>query len=270
MIQKIPKILFLFFGLMVAVSIYWFLHLSQSASGSLWQAQQRYHAAGGESYLIQRNRDLNQALDIYLNLEEQYQPRDGNGKLYHNIAQLFFDLEQYSWAAFYDYQAQRLRPRDPNIKESLQKTLDHLNLKLSSQDSIFRKVFFFHYQLSLPERLQILSLCIFIALVLGSLYLWREMHFLKGLIALILCLSLSFFISVAYTKYFEPMEGVVIKSSMLYRNVRKEPPFITEKPVQEGIKLEVLNVLKEGEWVKIRTEEGTVGYLPSSSIRLLS
>lgn len=267
--KAVHNIIFVCVGLVILILIFGALHWSKRSEQPLHAAQESYAAAINASDIIQREEALNKTLRIYASLEGEYHPIYGNGKLYNNIAETFFQLEQYPWAALYFYQARALMPRDHDVEQSLQNTLGKLNVSLGSQDSIFRKVFFFHYYFSLPEQLQILSGITVLLFCLASLYVWKNYRFLKGLIAAVLLLWAVFFGSVIYAKYFEPLEGMIVNASMLYRGSSVLSPFVDPKPIMEGRKVEVLDVLEDGKWLKIRTPEGNLGFISSESIRII-
>lgn len=270
MVSKVvQKFIFPALGLLFIILLFWTYYASQDTSYTLLQAQKTYQAADDAPTIIQLSKDLNDVLRSYSYLEEQYNPMHGNGKLYNNIAATYFDLEQYPWAALYFYQAQALGPRNEVIEQNLQKTLAKLNLPARPKDSIFRKVFFFHFYLSLPERLQILSGLTLLLFALSSLFLWKRVPVLKGLIAAVIMLWTIFFCSVIYTKYFEPLEGVIVKDSMLYRSAAYGASFVAPKPIIGGSKVEVLDVLEDGKWLKIRNPDGIIGFIPSDSTRVL-
>lgn len=249
--------------------IFWTFTLSQATSQSLYQAKISYEEAVKASNIIQREDNLNKVLSIYSTLEEKYQPIEGNGKLYQHLGNVFLSLEQYPWAILNFYQAKLLRPRDQQIELHLNQALKKLNLPENAPPSIFRKIFFLHYHLSLPERLQLLSLCTLILFGLLSLYIWKHLEFLKGMIAAIVLIWMIFFMSVIYTKYFESLEGVLVNAAMIHRGTNVDSPYVSSKPIMEGMKVEVLDVLNNGQWLKIRTSEGTLGYVDSGSIRLI-
>ncbi len=256
-------------GLLMIVLVFWAFHLSRSTSQFLGEALSHYEEAVQAPNVIQREAKLNQALRIYASLEDQFNPRYGNGKLYNNMGLIYFESQQYPWAALYFYQASALMPRDPKIAENLRNTLQKLPITTNSQTSIFKKVFFFHYYLSLPERLQILTACTLLILGLASLYLWKHYRFLKGMIAAVLLIWTLFLGSVLFTKYVAALEGLLIQDAMLYRDARETSAFVTSKPIYGGHRVEVLDVKNEGKWLKVRTDEGLLGYVRSDSMRIL-
>lgn len=263
-----PLVVFGFILLIIFI-VYAFSFFSKRASLPLIEAQNTFIQATHALNNFDKERDLNDALRRYLSIEERYQPLHGNGKLYQQIGQLYFDLNKYSWAAFYFYQAKALMPRSQEVENQLLKTFQFLNLPSENQKTVFRKVFFFHYFLSIPERLQILCALMLLILVLTSLYIWKSYSSLKGLIAGTFLIGLLFFGSLMYSRYVEPLEGVMIRPSLIYREANFLAPLVSDKPLMEGNKIEVLDVQDQGLWLKIRSDLG-LGFVPQPSIRIIS
>jgi tetratricopeptide (TPR) repeat protein len=254
----------LLFGLIIFA-----FHLSKQAAIPLDEAVKHYNEGVNAQDMIQRDTAFNKALSIYHSIERDYNPIHGNGKLYNNIAQTYFQLELYPQAAYYFYQAQALAPRDKGVEERLDSTINKIGIKPADDGSIFRSVFFFHYYLSLPERLLILFVSIFLIFLLASVYVWKEQHYLKGLIALLFLIALPFLGSVLYTKYMEPLAGVVVSPTMLYSGSDKKSTYVEQKPILGGNKIEVMDVVSKGEWLKIRTGDGKIGFVESQDVGLL-
>jgi len=259
------------FILIITALVLFIIYKSKISSQLLLEAEQNYKKAVEAPTPFQRGLDLNQTLSIYSSLEAEHQPIHGNGKLYYNLAQTYFDLEQYPWAVFYDYQAKALMPRNPNVDLHLREALKKLNIAFNENDSIFKKVFFFHYYLSLPERLQILFLCTLLIFATMCLYIWKAnlRRFLRGLIMTMLFVGSVFLGSVLYSKYMEPLEGVIVKATMLYRDDSFQVALVDPKPLLEGVKVEVLDVEDSGKWLKIRSAERTLGFIPSDVIQII-
>ncbi len=90
----------------------------------------------------------------------------------------------------------------------------------------------------------------------------RLTHILLGILCfLLLNLICSF--------YLTPIEGILIAPTGLYRDANWQQPQLLSMPLLEGIKVNVLDIKDEGKWLKIETPTGVVGYIPSSSIRII-
>lgn len=266
----IRDLLLTVFSIIILLFLLGTFYFSQPSVEPLLQAQKSYDEAIKASTIAEREHYLNETLSTYLSLEEKDHPNYGNGKFYSNLGETFFQLEQYPWAALYFYQAQSLLPRDEKISEKLHQVLAKLNIPSSSDESVFKKVFFFHYSLSLPERMLILVTMTLTLFALTSIYLWKNYRFLKSLLLAFLLGWVLIFSSVMYTKYFEPLEGVIVKAVLLYPSANMQTSIVTAKPLMEGSKVEILDLVGAEEWFKIRTKNGEIGFIPSHSLRLIA
>lgn len=240
------------------------------AETSIWkQADEAYSAGEKASTIAQRQDSFNQALKLYEELESTYNPTFGDGKLYYNIGNTYFQLEEYPWAVLYYYRAQALRPRDSRIVQNLEITQNKLGLKpQAAETSIFQKILFFRTYLSLPEQLQLLFVLGILLLVLLSVRIWTH-YSLKYAIYLVSIFWIIMLVNVAYTRYYAPIEGVILKSAALYRDAGEEYAKVSGKPILEGSKVQVVDVVQDGKWLKVLSPTGEVGYLPLTTVRII-
>ena len=235
----------------------------KSGDTRLNDADKLYDQAHKATTLYDTQLALNGALNLYLNLEQQYQPVFGNGKLYFNIAETYFQLGEYSWAVLYYERAHSLLPRSEMVDTHLANARRVLNLQGSSVFVDPMNV------ISLPERLQLTAILTFTCLMLISFYIWNRNFVLKcacfffGASVTILLLSLS------YSHYLAPTIGVLITSSEIHRQAVSDSSLALDVPVPAGSVVEVLDASSDGSWIKIVTSDGHLGYIPEGSIRLL-
>ena len=218
----------------------------------------------------ERQEAFNKALTYYASFESQYRPQYGNGKLYYDLANSYFQVGQYPMAAFYYYQAQKLMPRDKKMATNLAEALKKLGIAPKKEGSVFNRIFFFHNNLSLPERLQTFFTFSFLGLLAGSLYIWNRQTALKNAAILLTFLSGVMLCSLGYTHYISPTEGILIRSSALYRDAGLQYAKVSEEPLLSGIKVEVLDVVQKGKWIKVFTPDDKLGYVPQESIRIIA
>jgi purine-cytosine permease-like protein len=69
--------------------------------------------------------------------------------------------------------------------------------------------------------------------------------------------------------YLTPIEAVMIAPTQLYRRSEVELNPLIDESLQPGTKVTILDVNEEGKWLKIRTLQGTVGYVPFQVIRII-
>lgn len=241
---------------------------TQDPASVLQEAYKSYQVGEKAASPAEREAAFNHALELYAQLEETYHPTRGNGKLYYNIANTFYQLEAYPWTILNAYRAQALRPRDQKVQVNLNSALKKLNLP-QDETTAFQSVFFFHFKLSLPERIQLFSAVTLLALVAFSLYLWTTHGYWRAIGTVLSIVAGVMLFSLAYTNYLAPIEGVLVRSTLVYRDAGTQYAPVTEDPSPSGLKVKVLDAADNGKWLKVQTPAGTVGFIPSENMRLI-
>lgn len=255
-----------FFIFFVAVYIHFYYH---SASSLVKEANNSYLEGERAQTVDVRKTSFNKALNAFLKLEGEYDPRFGNGILYYDIGNTYFQLEDYPRAALYYYRALNLRPFDENVQKNLNLTLKKLDLPAVKEYTPIQKVLFFHTIIPLPWRLQFFFVTALLSMLLGSVYIWAPSEKVKitsmtfGALATIMLLSLTF------TYFVENPQAVVVKSTNLYRGASKQFAPVIDEPIKAGSKITVTQVEQDGKWLKITTSDGEVGFVPSASLLLI-
>lgn len=214
--------------------------------------------------VVQRQENFNRALSIYTDLEKSYAPDYGNGKLYYNIANAYFQLENYPQALLYYYRALKLAPNDSKMQQNLATALQQLKLPKAEPEFSY-----ITWNIALPKRLQLFFASALLLLFFLSAYLWLELAWLKNLAILCGVGALLLLLSVGYSRYLSPIEAVMMRSTAMYRDAGTQYAKVSEEPVLSGSKVVVLDVLQEGRWLKIKTPDGKFGYVQQEAIRLI-
>lgn len=247
-----------FFGVALLGIFISFFHSSDSRAA---QADTFYRSGEEAQTIADRKKAFNEALGDYMQLETEYKPRFGNGKLYYNLGNTYFQLGEYPWAIFYYMKAQALMPRSKSVETNLALAKS----KLSLPDSDLSSLNF----LSLPERLQLFAALAVIALLLLSAWIWMDNHWFKNSAFVVLALAGLVLLSLAYTRYLAPLEGVFIQASDVYRDAGKQYAKVGEEPVSAGSTVEVLGKDPSGKWFKILTPKGAMGYVSQEALRVV-
>ncbi len=245
-----------------------FLPLS-AASLLIAEAEAEYQAGEKAATVAERKQHFNAALEKYLLLEKHNHPEFGNGKLYYNLANTNYQLGEFQWAVYYYYKALRLMPGDEEALHNLTLALKQLNLPGPSEESILHKIFFFHYHLSLPVRLMLFAFVGCLTFILASLLIWTHWRGVKTACILSALVSLILLGSLLYSRYLAPTEGVMVRSAMLYRDAGEQYAQVSDKPIPAGLKVEVLDIRQQGQWLKVLTPDGVLGYVQYEAIHLL-
>lgn len=234
----------------------------------LQEAEEAYKSGEQAKTIPERTKAFNHSLEILLGLEKEYSPNFGNGKLYFNLGNTYFQLEEYPYALLYYYRSELLRPRDEKVQAHIAFTQKKLGIGSVDHSTPFEWLLFFHYRLSLPERLQLFFVLSLLFLSLASCYLWfsRRWLYLSAMTLAISCLPIL--LSLAYSYALSPLEAVVVKSSLLYRDAGFYYAKVTQEPLLSGLKVKILEVTQGGKWLKVETNDGVTGYLPEASVRL--
>lgn len=256
--------MFVFIFSLLAFVFFYRGHFSNKIVQKAYEAYQK-----GE---MSKNREerifaFNNALQLYMQIDQEYHPSFGDGKLYYNIANSYFQLSQYPYAVLYYYRALALRPEDERVKQNLHLALEKLRLERAEspiwKDTIFLQIF------PLTRRLQFFALSTLLFFVFLSGYIWKAKRVFKWLTQVFLVLLIFLSASIVYTTYLSPIEGVILHATTLYRGAGLEYNKVAESPVPSGQKVTVLEVIKEGHWVKITTPDAVFGYVPANAIELI-
>ncbi len=221
----------------------------------LEQADSYYKIGETAQNLAEKEDAFNHALTLYLQLEQQRQP--ANGKLYTNIGNTYFQLNLIPQAILYYNRALKLEPNDPKSSHNLAISNDKLHLPAPESPPFLTS--------SLLYRIFTFFACLSIALL--SFTLWGGKEKVFSWLATLIALALLVFIG--YRHYFTPLGGILVKTSGLYLDAGEQYAQVLDKPLPAGLKVEVLSDAKEGVWIKIRTKEGAVGFIPENSLRVI-
>lgn len=232
-------------------------------------AYENYVAGEKAQTIAERSEDFNRALGLYMKLDVLFNPEFGNGKLFYNIANSYFQVEEYPWAIVYYNRAHKLMPRNERVTQNLAVALQKAGVQSSSFVTLYDQAFFFHSKFALPERLQLFFLFSVILLALILLFIWKPHLKLKTPIILAAICFGAMLISVTYTRYFAPIDAIVVESTPLYKDAGTQYAVVSELPILAGNKVQVLDVRQNGHWLKILDPSGNLGYVQNKNIRII-
>lgn len=262
---SLPLTVFVLIILVVAT-----LFLIRQTDPRILDADKSYAAGESAATVSTRKQAFNSALEEYLDLEQDYNPQFGTGRLYYNIGNTYFQLEEYPLAVLYFLRAQALMPREEKVQQNLEITQDKLNLAKPAPANAFSNVFFFHSRLSLPERLQLFFGLSLFTLLFTSAFLWLNNRWIKNGIFLSLALTACMLLSLGYSRYISPIEAVIVRSTDLYRDAGKQYARANEQPLPAGSQVEVLDSQINGKWFKVRLANNDLGFIPDDAVRLVA
>jgi len=259
----------LFFGVLILVVILFLsIFAMRTNDDKIKLAEDNYNQGVSAKTIYDRKVAFNSALNMFLELELDYHPEFGDGRLYFDIGNTYFQLEEYPLAIYYYSKAEKLMPRDERVQHNLTIARDKLSIaKPSSND--FMQFFFLSSFISLPERLQIFFLASIIAIFLCSRWLWTRKRFYRNSAILALSVVAIAILNVGITRYFSPVHAVLIHASELRRDAGTAFAKVGDLPIYAGTTVEVLETAKDAHWLKIVAPNGDFGFIPQESARIL-
>lgn len=244
--------IFVFFG---------FLPLWGQTQDVLQEARTQYQRGEKATTYEERKTAFNQALFLYHSLEQQ---ESSVSNLDEALANTYFQLGEYAWAILYDERA--LKKNGPNV--SLLSDLEMTQKKLGvftppPQKNWISSLTFF------PQYYQWIFWIILLAFITFSASIWFPLRWIRKLAAGFAVLVLLFLGHVLFVYYFTPIEGIVVKTTGLYREPNWHQPQITNQPLLAGSKVKVLQMTENEEWLKIENSSGLIGYIPTVRLRAI-
>lgn len=158
-------------------------------------------------------------------------------------------------------QAQRYRPRDPQLEANLRYALD--GGRTEPPRALLAQLLFWQSWLSYPEKFHLSTAAACLTFGLGVVSLFVQRGWLRSVAAAALLLTCVLVLSAAYDWYrFDYCgHGVIVVPEVVARKgnaVSYEPAFT--QPLKEGTEFRVLE--SRGGWLLVRLDGGQEGWVP--------
>lgn len=193
-----------------------------------------------------------------------------SGMIYYNLGNCYTKMGQTGKALLNYRRAERLMPRNGDLKFNLQYVLDQRKDKIETKNKIpFARVFFFwYYWFSLKELLYIFIAVNLLLWALSLFLLYKKNDTLKWIRGIAFCLFFIFGISLGTKVYAQKLihHGVVITSEAIVRSgngYNHSALFI----LHEGSELRINE--RETGWIKISLSDGKIGWISSDAIEII-
>lgn len=232
-------------------------------------------SASNDSLIINGNKLYNEAQYKLAIIEYQKVVENGfeSSDLYYNIGNSFFKINDLPSAILFYERAKKLNPSDEDINYNLglanSRIIDNHE---QVPDIIFKKWWNSFYNLFSVNLWAKIAIFLFIAtLFLFGIYLLSNTRFIKKLfffISLFLFVSTAISFTLALQKYYysnEHKEAIVFTPTITVKsspNQNSVDLFV----IHEGTKLYITDELEVEGWLEIRIANGSVGWLPRSSV----
>lgn len=191
-----------------------------------------------------RNKAFNASIEAILDSK-----KENDGLMAANLVQ----LRQYPLAVYYYMKELKKDPNNQEIRKFINETIKRGGLPAKVPG---------------PEAFGPSSWWMGLAFLLWflSFSLWLKVR-KKGVLFLSFFLLLIGFTLVVLS-YRSPIPAVVLHAQVLYQSGEGKEA-VSPTPIPAGLIVTVLDVQKEGKWIKIRTDEGVMGYVPQDALRIV-
>jgi len=207
----------------------------------------------GEQTIYERQKELNETLVrlIESGLDD--------GKTHEEMGSLYFQLQEYPLAILHYNQALKFYPENSAIISQLNRVQSKLGLPLTSHS------FLPSYQVSLT----LFSWVGILAIGCLSILIWKRSVMWRRLSQLFIGLGIILVLYSVGTYYFSPLEGIILRPTLLYRGAGDQYSIVSDVPLVSGMKVRVISVENNGYWLKVMASDGKIGYVDYKVIRLI-
>ncbi|CRX38926.1 tetratricopeptide repeat protein [Estrella lausannensis] len=259
-----PIVIFIVsFTIVIALYIFMMRHAAHTV---IEEAATLYSKGENAQTVFERQKYFNQALQLYQDIENKYDPRYTNGKLYYNIGNTFYQLNQYPFAILYYLKATKLNG-DTRIQENLSTARVKAGVEAPKNHGGFIDAFSLSNVFSLPTRLQIFSFTALMGFALFSITIWRYMPPVRIVSCLFFALAAFMLLGLLTEVFWGRESAVLVNGENLRKGASMEFASVLEDPLSPGSVVDVVGEEKGGEWLKVILNGDKIGYLPAKSLR---
>ena len=191
-----------------------------------------------------------------------------NGKLFYNIGNINFLLDDTGRAILNYRRAEQFIPNDPYLAKNLAyaRNLRQDKLEIKDQKKIQQTLFFFHYDLGTKTRLILFGISYVLFWILAGIKIFSQRPYTNWVLSISLLFTLLFGASLYVEQHQSTrnLEGVILGPEVIARQGDAEsyqPSF--EEPLHTGTEFILLE--DRGSWWLIELPDGRNCWIPSSS-----
>lgn len=195
-----------------------------------------------------------------------------NGKLYYNIGNAYFRMNDLGMAILNYRRAEMFTPGDANLQHNLQyarsRRLDRIEEEQKTQ--VLKTLFFWHYDLSPKTRFTLLSIvsALFWATAFARLFYKRPMLLKTLVFSAILAILVAGSLAVEHMSIGNTEPGVIIAPAVTARKGNSdtyEPAF--KEPLHAGTEFSLVG--ESGNWFHIKLMDSRKCWVPKTSALLV-
>ena len=231
------------------------------------QANSFFHQANAAEDPRQARQLYEKALLRYEQISRDVQ----NGRLYYNIGNTYFALDDIGRAIVNYRRAEKLMPGDENLTQNLAYVLSKRQDVIPARqgEKLLQTLFFWHYDLSHHTRLLIFSGCYLLFWLAAGLMFFTPVPVPRWLTGSLLGLNLLLATSLVFEHFAaNPVTGVIVSPEVVARqgDDRNYQPSFTA-PLHAGTEFRMLE--KRTNWLRVELNDGRDCWLPVQSCELI-
>ncbi|MDX1775166.1 MAG: tetratricopeptide repeat protein [Desulfobulbales bacterium] len=195
-----------------------------------------------------------------------------NGKLFYNIGNIYFLLDDIGRAILNYRRAEQYIPNDPNLAKNLTyaRSVRRDTMAIKDKEKILQTLFFFHYDLATQTRLLLFGIFYISFWVFAAIKVFSKRPFTSWSLGISLFFTLLFGLSLYVEKRqsMTNLEGVILAGEVIGRQGDAEsyqPSFAD--PVHAGTEFKLLE--DRGAWWLIELPDGRSTWIPQQSGELV-
>lgn len=195
-----------------------------------------------------------------------------NGKLYYNIGNAYFRMEDLGRAVLNYRRAVLYAPNDANLRQNLEyarsKRLDKIEVRQKTK--VLNTLFFWHYDLSTKTRALLFAAFFLMLWAFALLRIFVRTPWTGWVLGLSLLLSALFMVSIGAEAWaaHARKSGVVVSREAMARkgdNETYEPSFT--EPLHAGTEFDVVE--QRPDWYQVELADGRTCWIPVKSAELI-
>jgi tetratricopeptide (TPR) repeat protein len=195
-----------------------------------------------------------------------------NGRLYYDIANAYFRTKDIGRAILNYRRAQQYIPDDENLRQNLAYARNKRLDKIGEQQEIkvFKTLFFWHYDLSTPDKILLFSIFFISIWVLAGLYRFVRRPALGWMVAVVVVLSMMMGGSLVAESIslYQIKPGVITEASVPARkgnSTAYAPSF--KEPLHAGTEFNLIE--NRDNWLYIKLFDGRTCWIPSKTAEMV-
>ena len=195
-----------------------------------------------------------------------------NGKLFYNIGNINFLLQDIGRAILNYRRAEQFIPNDPNLVKNLAyaRNMRQDKLEIKDQRKIQQTLLFFHYDFGTRTRLVFFGISYVLFWIFAGLKIFSRRPYTSWVLSISLCFTLLFGASLYIERLqsTRSLEGVILDAEVIARQGDADsyqPSF--EDPLHGGTEFMLLE--DRGAWWQIELSDGRSCWIPEKSGELV-